>query len=329
MSITLSRAQEIISQFSQKKILVIGDTMLDRYVFGKVERLNPEAPVPVLHAQSAKAATGGAGNVAKNAAILGAQTTLVSVVGSDQAAKHLEDAARAEGYEPRLAIDPRRPTIEKIRYLVGSQQMLRVDYENKVDIKDKIAQEIIKTIQEVAAPADAIIVSDYAKGMITQKIAAAIFTAGQDKWLAADIKPSRAAFFIGASMISPNRKEAHEFLGLNPLEHNDKTASELAELLHEKMKTEVYITLGGEGMYVYADAGQRGLVHQDHVVEVFDVSGAGDTAMAVITLARLGGATPLEAAALGNAAGAVVVSKVGAVGLAPEELLNMIAHKHE
>lgn len=326
---TLSRAKEIISKFSQKKILVVGDGMLDRYVFGKVERLNPEAPVLILHAQHEKAATGGAGNVAKNAAALSAQTTLISVVGGDQAAQQLEDAARAEGYEPRFVTDAKRPTIEKIRYLVGSQQMLRVDYEAKEDVKEKIEMELIVILKEAFAEADAIIISDYAKGTITKKVAAAVFEAGKGKWIAADVKPSRAAYVVGASMISPNRKEAHEFLGLNPLEHNGKTASELAELLHAKMKTEVYITLGDEGMYVYTDEATRGFVHQAHVVKVFDVSGAGDTAMAVITLARLAGATPLEAAAIGNAAGAVVVSKVGAVGLTQDELLNMIAHKHE
>lgn len=326
---TLSRAKEIVSQFSSKKILVVGDVMLDRYVFGKVERLNPEAPVPILHARSEKSATGGAGNVAKNTAMLGAQTTLISVVGSDQAAGHVEDAARAEGYEPHFVSDAKRPTIEKIRYLVGSQQMLRVDYEDKDDIQKKIEAELMAILQEVSAGVDAVIVSDYAKGTITKKIVEAVFAAAKGKWIAADVKPSHAAYFVGASMISPNRKEAHEFLGLNPLEHKDKTASELAKLLHVKMKTEAYITLGAEGMYVFANEKTRGLVHQDHAVEVFDVSGAGDTAMAAITLARLCGATPLEAAAIGNAAGAVVVSKIGAAGLTSDELLNMIAHKHE
>lgn len=328
----LARAREIVEQFSTKRVLVTGDIALDRYVFGNVERLNPEAPVPILHAAEEKQATGAAGNTAKNAAMLGAQTTFVGVVGDDAGAQRLKAAAVAEGYEAQLVVDPDRPTIEKIRYLVRNQQMLRVDWEETKEIAGQIEESVIQAIQAAASEADAIIVSDYAKGVITEKVAQAILQTGKDKGIivAADVKPSRAGWFSGAAFISPNRKEAHEILGFNRFENGGREPQELARGLQEKMNCDVFVTLSEKGIYVLETGASEGThVPQEHVVEVFDVSGAGDTAAAVLTLARLSGASAVEAAQLANAAGAVVVQKVGAVGLTQSELLNMIGHSHE
>lgn len=319
------RAKEIIDQFSGKKILVVGDIMLDRYVFGNVERLNPEAPVPVLHAQTEKLATGAAGNVAKNAAALGVKARLVGVVGDDEVAVKIIEESGKEGYEAQLIVDDTRPTIEKIRYLVGGQQMLRVDYEETRDIGGEVEKDIINVIRGVAEDAEAIIISDYAKGVVTELIARAIMDTHLP--VMADVKPSRAEFFVGAMMISPNIKEGHEFLGLNHLERGGKDVAELAALLQKKFQSEVYLTLGAGGMYVLSNgAGEH--VPQEHVAEVFDVSGAGDTAAVVLTLARICGASSVEAAQLANAAAAVAVSKIGAVAVTPDKILNMITHKH-
>lgn len=319
-----------IEKFQDFKILVIGDVVLDHYVFGKVERLNPEAPVPILHVQKEKEMTGAAGNVAKNAAALGATVTLIGVVGNDESAKRVKQAAEAENYESRVVVDYTRPTIRKNRYLVGSQQLLRVDFEETHDIAADVETKLIEEITAAAVDVDAIIISDYAKGVVTKAVAEAVLAAGKEKniMIAADIKPSRAAFVKGATFISPNLKEGHEFLGLNPLEHSKKDPAEIAKLLHQKMETDVFLTLGAGGVYVEATDGTSQHVPQEHVAEVFDVSGAGDTAIVALVLSRLAGASVIEAAEISNAAGAVVVGKVGSVGLTQEEIKNMLEHKH-
>lgn len=299
--------------------------MLDRYVFGKVERLNPEAPVPILHAQEERYATGGAGNTAKNVAALGGKAVLVGVVGKDDIAQKLEKAAREEGYAARLVKDSDRPTTEKIRYLVHSQQMLRVDYEKVKDVADDTQQAIREKIEESAQEADAIIVSDYAKGVITQETAQTILKTGRP--IMADIKPSRVNWFSGVAWLSPNRKEAHEFLGLDQFDNGGISDAELARKLKEKFGSTIFLTLSASGIYVMGD--KEAHVPQDHTVEVADTSGAGDTVAVVLVLAKLAGATDGEAAQLANAAGAVVVSKIGAVGVSQEELLNMITHTHD
>lgn len=322
---------KIVDSFKDQRVVVIGDVFIDHYIRGVVERLNPEAPVPILHAQEESETTGGAGNTAKNAAGLGATTTLISVVGDDEARHRIEEAATHEGYEAKLIQDASRPTIRKVRYLAGGQQLLRVDYEKVHDISDQVEDQLLALITEVVTPeCGAIIVSDYAKGVITARVAETIMSlaATHHIMVGADVKPSRAAFFKDATLISPNLKEAHEYLGLNPLEHHGQQPETLALQLSEKMRATVFLTLGAAGMYIYTKEGKGMHIPQEHVVEVFDVSGAGDTAIAALTLALRAGATPEEAALIGNAAGAVVVGKIGSVAITPVELKNMLMHQH-
>ena len=317
------RAKEIISKFKHKHILVIGDVMLDRYVFGNVERLNPEAPVPVLHAKEEKLATGGAGNVAKNLAALGAKVQLVGVVGQDEIARNLKAAAEKEQYTPTLIVDGKRPTTQKIRYMVRSQQMLRVDYEEKTRVSGEIERQVVEAIR-ATAEVDAIFVSDYAKGLVTEAVAQTV--KGHGVPVMADVKPSRASWFAGVTWLSPNRKEAYEFLGLDQFDNGAMSDEDLAKKLKAKFGSTVFLTLSAGGVYVAGE--EEGLVPQEHTIEVADTSGAGDAAAAVIVLGKLAGGSDLEAAELANAAGAVVVSKVGAVAPTPKEILNMIVHTH-
>lgn len=318
-----------IEKFKDANVLVVGDAMLDHYVFGKVERLNPEAPVPVLHAQKEADATGGAGNVAKNLATLSAKATLIGVVGHDETAKRLEEVTKREGYDFQGVVDSDRPTIRKTRFMVQSQQLLRVDYEETKDVSKSVEKKIISHLEAAAGAVDAILISDYAKGTITETVAKAVLSAGKKHGVlvASDIKPSRAKFVVGSSFISPNLKEGYEILGVNPLEHGQMEPGEVAEKLHAKMKTDVYLTLGAGGVYVKTSSVTEH-VPQEHVAQVFDVSGAGDTFIVAVMLALLSGASPREAALLGNAAGAVVVGKVGSVGISKEELVAMIEHRH-
>lgn len=323
------RTQEILREFNTARLLIIGDVVLDQYVRGVVERLNPEAPVPILNAREEYETTGGAGNVAKNTAALGAQTVLVSVVGQDPLAEKVEVAARREGYQPLMVRDDSRPTIRKMRYIVQSQQLLRVDYEEIHDAPVNIEDQLIAAIEEWMPKIDGVIVSDYAKGVVTQRVAAALLAAAQQHQVlvAADFKPSRAPFLAGADFVSPNLKEGHEILGLNYVDQR-QSPSDIAQRLREKLVTDVYLTLGAEGILVATRDGVTEHVPQEHVAEVFDVSGAGDTAIAILMLARLSGATAVEAAHLANAGGAVVVEKVGSVAVTSEELLHMAVNKH-
>lgn len=320
------RAKELINQFKEKKVLVVGDILLDRYVSGVVERLNPEAPVPILRAMEEREETGGAGNVAKNVALLGAETSLIGVVGDDSDAGKIQRAAVREGYRAVLIKDSSRPTIRKVRHIVNGQQMLRVDYERDHNISEDIEKQVLDALmREIEQGVDAIIVSDYAKGVVTRALSETLLdVAGQrDIIVAGDIKPSRASYFVGATLISPNVKEAHEYLGLNHLE-TKLSPEELAKMVYMKMCSDVYLTLGKDGMYIYCGGEKGKHVSQDHVVDVADESGAGDAAVSVLLLGLLAGATEEEAAKLANAAGALVVSKIGAVGVNADEIKEMI-----
>ncbi len=323
--VSSSRAIEIIGQFRNKSILVVGDVMIDRYVIGKVERINPEAPVPILHANEEYRATGGAGNTAKNAAALGATAKLISVVGSDRASEELEEAALSEGYEPILIKDASRATVEKKRYMVGGQQMLRVDYEETHDISAEIETKVVAAIQEEAKTVDAIIVSDYSKGMLAEGVAAAVLevSAEHDIPVMADVKPTHIGLFKGVSYISPNRKEAHEYLGLNQHLQGGILKEELATKLNSTFETNVFLTLSEDGIYVQTAETDGVHVPQVHPVEIADTSGCGDTAAVAIVLAKLSGADDTEVAHIGNGAGAVIASKIGAVALTQEELLQI------
>ena len=320
-----ARATELINQFCQKRILVIGDIMIDRYVIGKVERINPEAPVPILHAKDEYRATGGAGNTAKNATALGATAKLISVVGNDRTGEELESAVLSEGYQAVLIKDPSRSTVEKKRFMVGGQQMLRVDYEETHGISTEIEEAVVAAIHKAADSVDAIIVSDYSKGLLTPRVAEAIIAAARTHNIPvmADVKPTHIGLFKGVSYISPNLKEAHEYLGLNQLLQGGTPKAELAAQLKARFQTNVFLTLSENGIYIQTDKTDGAHIPQIHRVEVADTSGCGDTAAVAIVLAKLSGANDVEVAHIANGAGAVIASKIGAVALTQEELLKI------
>lgn len=323
------RVKELVGKFKEQKVVVVGDVCLDQYIEGAVERLNPEAPVPILLAKRVRVMTGCGGNTAKNAASLGATCWLASVVGRDEEAQQLREQAQQEGYRAYVVEDVSRPTPRKVRHLVGSQQLLRVDYEETHEVSEEMATALLAHVRTaINDGARAILVSDYAKGVLTTHVAQELLELAREKnvLLVADVKPSHAALMRGAKAMTPNLKEAHEFVGINYLEQK-LPASAVARKVHEKLATDAYVTLGAQGVYVLTDEVDA-QVPQEHVVEVFDVSGAGDTFAATLLLALLAGATPVEAARLANAAGAVAVSKVGSVGVTQAELLNMVvAHE--
>jgi len=327
--ITCVRAEQLITAFSGKKIVVIGDIVVDHYVHGRVDRINPEAPaVPLIDVQEEEERTGGAGNVAKNLAQLGAHTTLLGVVGDDELAERVLALTQREGYTARLLRDASRPTIKKVRFVVNSQQLLRVDYEKTEAISRQLEDELLAYVTEaVTEGIDGMIISDYAKGTITQRVATeCIALARQHNTpIAADVKLSRVGFIKQATFISPNLKEAKAFAAALGAKHAEAMSPyDLAKHLHEALDTVSCITLSADGMFIYASADEQGHVPPKPAREVFDNSGAGDTAIAVLLLARVAGATYMEAGQLANAAGAFVVGKVGTVGLSQEDVHTMV-----
>lgn len=328
--ITCERAMALIEAFAGKCILVVGDVMLDHYVEGKIDRVNPEASVPLLDVEKTESRSGGAGNVAKNVAALGARAVVVGVVGSDQTAEELRAAAKHEGYDPRFIVDKSRPTTRKMRFLTATQPLLRVDHEERRDVDQAIEDELIAVGRRfIPDRVDGIIISDYAKGVVTERVGKEIVQLANNRQIpvAGDAKPARLSFVKGATLVSPNLKEAHEFAAL--YDQKELEIEALAKWISEKLDTTACITLGADGMYVQEGSGAGAHILQEHRKEVFDVSGAGDTAITALLLARLAGATFTEAATLANAAGAVAVSQVGSVGVKADELRDMICHQHE
>ncbi len=329
-AVSCERATELINAFAGKRILVVGDVMLDHYVQGKVERVNPEAAVPLLDVEKTESRSGGAGNVAKNVVALGASAVTVGVVGDDQIAQELKTVARQEGYDPWFIVDTGRPTARKTRFLTDKQPLLRVDHEEKHDVGQGVENELIAVVRRfILDGVDGVIVSDYAKGVITERVGREIVRLANDQNIpvAGDAKPARLTFVKGATLVSPNLKEAREFAALHGKKELETEA--LAQWISEELDTTACITLSADGMYVWEKNGAGAHVPQEHKKEVFDVSGAGDTAITVLLLARLAGATFVEAANLANAAGAVAVSHVGSVGVKAEELKEMVCHEHE
>ncbi|MEZ5276220.1 MAG: PfkB family carbohydrate kinase [Opitutaceae bacterium] len=324
------RLIEILRAFAGKRILVVGDVMLDRFVLGRVDRLNPEAPVPILLAESEQAAAGGAGNTAKNAAVLGATVTLIGVTGAGPVASDLKAAVGREGFRSILIEDAARRTTEKRRYLIRSQQMLRVDSEETRPIGGQVEGQVVEAIEREAAEVDAILVSDYAKGVVTEKVAAAVMGAMKKHGLLvmADVKPLNIEFFHGVTAISPNLQEAHEYLGLNRMQARSPWP-ELASGLHQRFGTDVYLTLSENGVFVWSRQTPGRHVPQAHRIEVADTSGCGDTAAVVLLMARLCGATDEEAAELANAAGAIVASKIGATAPPRQELIELLGRTED
>lgn len=323
------RAKELLEGMSRKNILVVGDVMLDHYISGTVERINPEAPVPILDVKEEWTSSGGAGNVAKNLAFLGAQAKLISVCGDDADAKLLADTCSKEGYATVLIPEEGRPTTRKIRYVTGSQHLLRVDHEKKDDVSEAVAQKLIAAITEAVNNVDGVIVSDYAKGCVTLPVAEGVMAMARERKILVlgDVKPSRINFFTGVDYISPNLKEAYEYLALSQFDNGNKSDQEIAESLRETFDTNVFLTLSSRGMFVLSkEDGAGSMVEQVYTSdeEVLDTSGCGDTAAAVVLLAMMSGASMVEAADLGNAAGAATAGKIGAASVSPEELLDVL-----
>jgi rfaE bifunctional protein kinase chain/domain len=328
-SVSAARVRQILAGASRTRVLVVGDAMLDHFIWGSVARISPEAPVPVLDFEGESFMPGGAANVARNLTALQVPTELFGTVGHDPAAWQLKRLLSQCHIGCRGVLgDAARSTSVKTRVVAHKQQVVRIDRETREGLSDSLAQRLVRAVQSMIPSAAAVIVGDYGKGVISQPILDEIkrLCRSHGVWLSLDPKPVHHLNLSGLSLITPNRKEAFELAGLtdetrtnNPLA--DANLRRVAErLLNEFRPAVLLITLGELGMLL-CQHGQK-LFHIPTVAqEVFDVSGAGDTVIASFTLAIAAGASPLEAAIISNHAGGIVVGKFGTATVAPEELL--------
>jgi D-glycero-beta-D-manno-heptose-7-phosphate kinase len=327
--LSITRVKELLASTGRVRIAVLGDVMLDHFLWGKVRRISPEAPVPVVEFESESFIPGGAGNVARNLAHLSVPTELFGVCGADDAARQLKNLLGKDGVGCEGLVACRdRATSVKTRIVAHRQQVVRVDRETRGDLSNSTTSRLVAEIEKVIQRADAIILGDYAKGVITQSLLDKIRTLCRARgvWLSADPKPSHPLDWSGLSLITPNRKEAFELAGISDDSRNADPSQDTgllavaSKLLTELKPALLLITLGEQGMLLCRRNEKH--FHVPTVArEVFDVSGAGDTVIAFFTLAIVAGASPIEAAIFSNHAAGVVVGKIGTATVGAEELI--------
>ena len=326
MILTQEKFQTIISSFSKlKPILVVGDLGVDKYTFGEVRRISPEAPVPVLEVSKEWNKLGLAANVSDNLKSLEVTSTLCGVIGEDSRADLVEHLLEERGLNTwGLIRDKSRMTTYKERVTTSTQQICRVDYETKDQIDDETLKRVVGRIQQFSETHSGVIIEDYGKGLFSETLCQRIISIYKEKKLMVAVDPSRSSpptWYKGATLFKPNRLEAHiivEAMGY----FKERNLETIAKILVDKLQFEkVIITLGADGMAMLDTKGNGELqLIPTAANEVFDVSGAGDTAIAAITASLLAGASLEEAAWVGNCAAGVVVKKRGTALCSKEEL---------
>jgi D-glycero-beta-D-manno-heptose-7-phosphate kinase len=321
--LTQQRAAELIQALPKRRIVVLGDVMLDEFVWGHVTRISPEAPVPVVDIQRESVHLGGAANVLANVVALGAQACVVGVVGKDAAGERVRASLKEvspqqpDGY---LVIDETRPSTTKTRIIAHSQLVVRADREERTPVNGNTEKRILESLKDALQHADAFVVSDYDKGVVTPRILGDILQFAYDRLpVLIDPKMRNFSYYRPASLITPNH---HEALRLTNLEaDSDAGLHQAARIIREKLSCDaVLITRGERGIMLlegYNDPVFVGTTAR----EVYDVTGAGDTVIATLAAALAAGATMLEAANLANHAAGIVVGKVGTATASAAELL--------
>ncbi|MFB3919224.1 D-beta-D-heptose 7-phosphate kinase [Candidatus Velamenicoccus archaeovorus] len=323
--LTHEKLKKILGGFSSSRIMVIGDLILDEYIWGKAERISPEAPVPVVWAQRQSFMPGGASNVANNLAALGAKVFLCGVVGEDRNGDTLLDLLRQKGVVcDGVIADAARRTTVKTRIIAAHQQMVRLDWENTEHLALDRLRHIVAMVEEKIPQVDGLIIEDYGKGLIGPYLLKRIISSARrhGKIITVDPKIEHFRYYKGVTALTPNEKEASAGAGISI--KTDEDIDRIGRKLFRTLRCEgVLVTLGEKGMKLFSGAGHnRAPVHIPTVAqEVFDVSGAGDTVISVFTLALSRGVSMVEAAKIANVAAGVVVGKVGVAVVAKEEIL--------
>ena len=319
--ISTGRAQELIDKFATRRITVVGDIMLDRFLIGRVSRLSPEAPVPVVVFDREEFRLGGAANVANNLRQLGAAVDLIGVIGNDESGTLVKAELAAKGiHATGLITDLERRTTTKMRVVTArNQQVSRIDFESDHDVGAVLEQAIAAQIEMRARAAQVVLVSDYQKGVVTRQSMAGIlgFAKANGLPVIVDPKVPHIDYYAGAALVTPNHIEAESATNMKIATHDD--ARKASQALRQRLGVEnVLITRGEHGMWL--DYGGLDGYLPTSAREVADVTGAGDTVIATLALAVAAGATMAEAARLANEAAGIVVGRFGAATVSPDEL---------
>lgn len=315
----------VIKNFSKKRVAVIGDLLLDQFIWGDVSRISPEAPVPVVWVQKEGFMPGGACNVASNLAGLGAYVDMIGIIGDDNKGEILKNQLEAMGISTAgVLTDHTRPTVLKTRVVANHQQVVRIDYENLESIADKYLSRIRKYLKDNIRDIDGVIIEDYGKGLITPELLKMVVPLAKKykKIVAVDPKESHFSYYKGVSVITPNHYEAAKAVGFNL--DDSKSLIKGGSVLLKRLNAEVVlITLGERGMMVF-EKDKTPMKIPTLAQEVFDVSGAGDTVVAVYTLAIIVSSSPIMSAHIANCAAGIVVGKAGVAAIDKSELLETL-----
>ncbi len=322
---------QFVKRFKEAKIFVLGDLMVDRYIYGKVSRISPEAPVPVVDVNKETIVPGGAGNVANNIASLGGKVFLSSVVGEDSSGEKLVKDLTSYGINGKgIFSDFSRPTTLKVRIIAEHQQVVRCDWEDKVKINPLLNEKIFVYLKSIIRPIDAIVISDYGKGVITPFLLKRVISLAQrySKPIIVDPKVEHFLHYQRVTCITPNLAEAMAGIHWHYLS-SERDIERLGEIILRKLNClSVLITRGEKGMTLFEGRGKRKLqitYIPTAAKEVYDVTGAGDTVVSVLSLGLAVGLSIREAAYLANYAAGIVVGKLGTATVSPEELEEVIS----
>lgn len=319
---------ELIEKFSKVRVLIVGDVMLDRYWWGSVTRISPEAPVPVVKLERMTAAAGGAANVAANVVGLGAEALMVGLIGNDSEGVLLSEILEAAKIPSRHLISTdERQTSVKTRIIAHSQQVVRVDNEHVVPISDTEVERVFRDIEQVLGQADIVIISDYAKGLLVESLLSRLITKCDDeqKKILVDPKGKDYSKYRGATLLTPNQKEATEACGFEDFEENP--IEKAGKTLLERISTDsVLITQGEKGMTLFLN---DGTIHGFEALarNVYDVTGAGDTVIATLAVAIGAGLNFFDAVRIANIAAGLVVEQIGTTAITLEMLAAALGEK--
>lgn len=328
------RFEELVSRFAEVKLLVVGDVMVDEFLWGRVNRISPEAPVPVVEVERETFYAGGAANVARNLTEFSRQVAVLGLVGEDAAAVKLRDLLEQSHINSGYLLDDEAfTTVVKTRVIARGQQMVRVDREKRWLLTEKQHIRAVELFEKAVAEVDAVIFEDYGKGLLTQKLANQLIAMARDrgKLVCVDPNPRNPIQWRGADVMKPNRQEAFAAANridegaVTPVTQDGALRDVGRELLEHWDCRQVLLTLSEHGMMLLTREDPNSPIHAQKSQEVFDVSGAGDTVIALYTLALAAGATEREAVQLATHASCRVVGKIGTATVTPPELLKSLA----
>jgi len=314
--------RELLAKFGRQRVLVLGDIMLDHYIWGKVERISAEAPVPVLEVQKEEFRLGGAANAALNVKSLGGKAILLGVTGRDSAAQDLKQLMECKGLATDgLIADPDRKTTLKTRIVATNQQIVRIDRETQIDLGNEARTALLDSLRRLLPNCQALIIEDYNKGVLTREVISGALELAKSLGIPVAVDPKHRNFrqYRGVDIFKPNFRELQDILDME-FESEDEFQVAASQLRGEMQIKNLIVTRGSLGMYVF-DGGKQARHLPTAAREVFDVSGAGDTVISALTLAYVSGADIHLAAKVANHAAGVACGKVGTASVNPDELL--------